>query len=105
MGKKLLTTPRSRVKNALRQLFLRSRERASAIRRDGYTCQRCGVKQSRKKGAEVFIECHHLGGIGDWQRVIDLVYEEILCSPDRLETLCKTCHQTAEVHATAQRLL
>ena len=34
MGKKLLTTPRSRVKAALRQVWLRSRERAAALKRE-----------------------------------------------------------------------
>lgn len=86
-------TPRSRVKNALRQLWLRSRERQSAIKRDDYTCQRCGQKQSRAKGREFYVEVHHAAGIANWEAVIDAVYEHILCPPDRLETMCKECHE------------
>jgi predicted HNH restriction endonuclease len=98
MGKKLLTTPRSKVRSAIRQVFLRSRERAAALKAAGYTCAACGVKQSRKKGSEVFVECHHKsGGIGNWEKVIDVVYEEILCSPDNLEILCKDCHQKERI--------
>ena len=91
MGKKLLTTPRSRIQNALRQVWLRSRERAAAIKRDKYTCQRCGVKQSRAKGKEVSVRVHHKNGI-DWTGVVDLVIERILPDPEELETLCCDCH-------------
>ena len=59
MGKRLLITPNSKIKASLRQLFLRSRERAAAIKRDGYTCQVCGAKQSRAQGREVYVEVHH----------------------------------------------
>jgi hypothetical protein len=97
MGKKLLTTPRSRVRQALRQLWLRSRERASAIKRDKYTCQKCGVKQSKAKGKEQKIECHHKSGlIGNWDKVIDTIFAELLCHPDFLETLCPDCHKKHE---------
>jgi hypothetical protein len=92
MGKRLLTTPRSKVKNAIRQLFLRSRERAAAIKRDQYTCRKCHKKQSKAKGKEQKIECHHIDGIGNWDKVIDLIFEEILCSPEKLITHCPECH-------------
>jgi 5-methylcytosine-specific restriction endonuclease McrA len=93
MGRKQENTPRSRVRAALRQLWLRSRERAAAIRRDKYTCVRCGVKQSKRKGFEQRVEVHHRKGrIGNWNKVIDLIFEELLCSPDNLETLCPNCH-------------
>ncbi len=90
-----LKTPRSRVKAALRQLWLRSRERAYAIKRDGYSCRKCGVKQSRKKGGEVYIECHHCDGI-EWECLVDEVYRVLLVNPDKLETLCKGCHGEVE---------
>jgi predicted HNH restriction endonuclease len=93
MGKRLPTTPRSRVRNSLRMLFLRSRERAARIKMDGYTCQRCGVKQSKALGREVRVEVHHRAGITDWESVIDAVYREILVGPDGLETLCRDCHK------------
>jgi len=48
-------TPASRVKAALRQLSLRSRERAAVIKRDSNTCQVCGKKGSRAKGREIKI--------------------------------------------------
>ena len=94
MGKKLASTPRSKVKNAIRQLWLRSRERAAAIKRDKYTCQKCGVKQSKAKGKEQRVEVHHKHlGIQNWDKIIDLIFEEILVHPDELETICPECHQ------------
>lgn len=93
MGKKLPNTPRSRVRAALRQLFLRSRERAAAIKRDKYTCQCCGVKQSKAKRQEVKVEVHHKEGVLNWDKIIDAVYEDLLCNPERMETLCLECHK------------
>ena len=97
MSKKLATTPRSRVKQALRQLFLRSRERVAALKRDKYTCVSCGGKQSKAKGKEFKVEVHHREGITNWEAVIDAVFEHLLCSPEKLETLCKSCHLEKEV--------
>ena len=93
MGKRQANTPRSRVRSALRQLFLRSRERAKAMKEQNYTCQMCGVKQSRAKGREVYVECHHRAGVLNWDEIIDSVYKDLLCESDRLEILCKECHQ------------
>ena len=94
MGKRLPNTPRSRVRACLRQLSLRSRERALAMKTAGYRCEKCGIKQSRAKGKEVYIEAHHREGVADWERLIDLVYEMLLVSPDKWEILCKDCHLT-----------
>lgn len=89
-----LTTPRSQVRSALRRLWLRSRERAAALKRDKYTCQNCGKKQSRRKGQEVYVEVHHIEEDGlDWEKLLDYVYRHLLCHPDKLETLCKDCHE------------
>lgn len=85
-------TPRSKVRQALRLLWLRSRERAKAMQDAKYTCACCGVKQSRAKGKEVFVEAHHKDGIGNWESIIDAVYEQLLCSPDQITILCKKCH-------------
>lgn len=85
-------TPRSKVRQALRQLSLRSRERAAALKRDKYTCQKCGVKQSKAKGKEISVEVHHKRGIGNWEAVIDMIYKEILCDPQFMEVLCAECH-------------
>ena len=90
-------TPRSKVKNALRILSLRSRERAFAMKRDKYTCVKCGVKKSVAKGKEVKVECHHIHGI-DWEALVDLVYERLLQTPDKYETLCKDCHYEITTH-------
>ena len=92
MGKKLASTPRSRVRAALRALWLRSRERAAALKRTGNTCECCGVKQSAAKGREVKLEVHHLNGV-EWEQMIDYVYRHLLCDPKHLMPLCKDCHQ------------
>ena len=85
------TTPRSKVKAALHSLWLRSRERASAIKRDGYTCK-CGKKQSKAAGREISVEVHHLNGV-EWEQLIDLVYEKLLQRPEDYLTLCRDCHK------------
>jgi 5-methylcytosine-specific restriction endonuclease McrA len=92
MGRRLPTTPRSRVTNMLRQLWLRSRERAAAIKRDRYTCQTCGVKQSKAVGREVAVQVHHIEGI-DWDGVVDIIVERVLQDPARLRTECVACHE------------
>jgi 5-methylcytosine-specific restriction endonuclease McrA len=97
MGKRLPNTPRSKVRAAIRQLWLRSRERAAALKRDQYTCQRCGVKQSKAKGREQDMQVHHCASIGNWEAVIDFIFAEILCSPEHLETVCPECHKKEEV--------
>ena len=72
---------------------MRSRERAAALKRDNYTCQKCHRKQSKAKGKEFAVQVHHKHGIANWEVVIDAVFEHLLCSPDLLETLCLECHQ------------
>ena len=91
-------TPRGMIRSSLRRLFLRSRERATAIKRDCYTCQKCGIKASKKRGLEQKVEVHHKDGIGNWEEVIDSVQKEILCSPEHLETLCKECHKKEKIN-------
>ncbi len=92
-------TPTSQIVSALRRLWLRSRERAYAIKRDNYTCQKCGRKQSRAKGREVYVEVHHLDGV-QWEELIQLVRDRLLVSPDRLQTLCSDCHGAAHEKGT-----
>ena len=93
MGKRLPYTPNSKIKAALRQLWLRSREHSATLKRDGYTCQKCGKKQSRAKGREVFVEVHHKAGVTNWQEIYDVIRRCLLCDPDEMETLCKDCHK------------
>ena len=95
MSRKKPTTPRSRIKNALRQLWLRSRERAAAIKREANTCERCHAKGSQAKGREIAIEVHHRTGIPNWDRIIDEVFAHLLVSPSGLEVICKDCHGKA----------
>ncbi len=76
----------------MRKLWLRSRERQAALKRDGYTCQECGVKQSKAKGREVKVEVHHVEGVLNWNYLLDHVFRHLLCDPKFLETLCKECH-------------
>jgi len=104
MGKRLPTTPRSKVRAAIRQLWLRSRERAAALKRDGYTCRYCGKKQSKAVGREQKVEVHHKEGIGNWEAVLDLIFTEILCDPSHLETTCPDCHKTLSVCRDAEIL-
>ncbi len=93
MPKKLPHTPNSQIRSTLRRLFLRSRERASRLKQDQYTCQCCGVKQSRAKGKEVYVEVHHKEGVANWDKIFEVVREYLLCDPELMETLCKECHQ------------
>jgi len=93
MGKKLPYTPNSQIRSALRQLWLRSRERAAAIKRDNYTCQRCGGKQSKAKGREFKVEVHHKSGVENWQELYNAVRKHLLVDPEHLETLCPKCHK------------
>lgn len=85
-------TPKSKIRAALRSLFLRSRERATALKNSNYTCKQCGRKQSMAKGREVKVQVHHEGGIDNWAYLIDAVYEKLLCDPKFLTVLCEKCH-------------
>lgn len=90
MGKKKPNTPRSRVKSALRQLWLRSRERAKALKDADYRCTECDVKQSMAKGRVVKLEVHHLTEI-QWEELVDMVFDRLLNVPQT--PLCKPCHR------------
>jgi len=90
MGKKQANTPRSRIRAALRQLWMRSRERAAALKFTGYTCWECEVKQSTAKGREVKLEVHHDPPI-EWGNIIDDIAKKLLEAPQY--PLCKKCHK------------
>ena len=91
MGRKVPYTPVSKITNAIRRLWLQSRERTAACKREKYTCERCGAKQSTAKGREVKVVVHHRNGI-DWNGIAELVRERVLVDPSELEVLCKACH-------------
>lgn len=92
MTRRLSTTPRSQVRSAIRRMWLRSRERSAALKREGNCCEECGAKASRAKGREVKVQVHHHAGIPNWEHVIDVIYRHILCDPKHLEVLCEDCH-------------
>ena len=82
-----------KIRSALRQMWLRSRERATALKNSGYKCEKCGVKASKAKGREQKIEVHHKEGIGNWDKVIALIQDELLCDAENLQCLCPNCHR------------
>lgn len=88
-------TPRSRIKGMLRQIFLRSRERAAALKKTHYCCSKCGIKASEKKDAVVKMEVDHVDGIDVWDEIMSLIEDKLLCigSPDKLQPLCRDCHR------------
>lgn len=92
MGRKLEHTPRSQIKAALHRLWLRSRERASALKREKYCCQKCGKKQSKKKGKEQKVEVHHANAIA-WIDIVEYIRRHLLCHPTYLKVLCPECHK------------
>ena len=93
MGRRLLHTPSSQIRTALRKLWLRSRERQAAIKRDGYRCRKCGAKQSKARGREVAVEVHHIDGHINWAEIEATIRMYLLVDPEYLRTLCKSCHE------------
>jgi 5-methylcytosine-specific restriction endonuclease McrA len=87
-------TPREIIRNAIRRyVWLTSRERSSALKRDGHTCQGCGKKASAAKGKEFKVEVHHKSGESGIDAVVEYIYRQLLVSPEHLETLCHECHR------------
>ena len=84
-------TPASQIRSALRQLWLRSRERGQAVKDQHNTCQTCGRKGSAAKGREVKINVHHREGV-DWNGVIQLIRDRLLQTPDKYVCMCEECH-------------
>ena len=93
MGKKLPYTTKAKLTSALRSLWLKSRERAAALKRDKYTCQCCGKKQSKAKGKEFKVEVHHINHIENWDEIYIASKRYLFCDPEYLQTLCKECHK------------
>jgi len=101
MSRKKPYTPASRIRQALRLLWLRSRERSEALKNTGHCCSVCGVKASQAKGREVKLEVHHVDGC-DWDGVIDIIRQRILQTPDRLAPVCKACHEKLQANKQGQ---
>jgi predicted HNH restriction endonuclease len=85
-------TPKTHIVRQLRLLWLKSKERSQALKNSQYTCEHCGVKQSTAKGREQKVEVHHKKGVTNWDRIIEVIREELLCDPEDLEVLCPDCH-------------
>ncbi len=85
-------TKRGAITRVLRKLWMWSPERYEAMRRAGHSCEKCGVKKSVAKGKEQKLEVHHKKGEIDWDKIIKVIREELLCDPDELEALCPECH-------------
>ena len=98
MAKKSEYTTNTQIKSALRKLWLRSRERSSRLKKDGYTCQRCGGKQSKAKGREFKVEVHHKEGVENWQEIYKVIRKHLLTNASELETLCPECHKKEGKH-------
>lgn len=93
MPKKKPYTPDGMLTSWLRKyIWLRSRERAAALKRDKYTCQRCGAKQCTAKDNVVKVQVHHKNGI-KWDKIRKCIRKELLGKTEDLETLCKECHK------------
>lgn len=88
----MFRTPRSRIRAALRQLFLRSRERAACLKKYQYHCNICNVKQSMKKDNVIKVQVHHKSNINNWDKIIDEIQRDLL-NLDDMECLCESCHK------------
>ena len=95
------TTTNGVIRSLLRRAWLRSPERAQALKDSGYRCTNCGCKQSKAKGKEQKIEVHHLLPVmkdKEWfSEVCDKLRERLFVPPSKLEPLCPDCHK--DTHA------
>ena len=84
--KKLPFTPKSKITSAIRRVWLYSRERAQALKRDK-VCQSCGADKK--------LHVHHIDPIGKkaWAEIEKIIRKHILVKPNKLTVLCKRCHK------------
>jgi predicted HNH restriction endonuclease len=101
MNRQRPETTATQIRSALRRLWLRSRERAAALKAADYRCAQCGVKQSRAKGRRVRVDVHHIKRV-DWEGLIELVRDRLLVPPKELRALCQKCHK--EIHRKLERV-
>lgn len=93
-------TSNSKIKSCLQRLFMWSKERTTAAKEQDRTCNVCGKKKSQAKGKEVKVEAHHIRET-NWNRIYDVIREELLVNPKRLQILCVDCH--AKVHGKERK--
>lgn len=91
MGRRLPYTPNSKIRQALRILWMRSRERSTALQNTGYCCSMCGVKQSQAKGREQRLIVHHTEPV-NWDGLFDEIRRRLLHDPVKLAPVCPDCH-------------
>ena len=84
---------------------MRSKERSTALKRAGYCCEDCGVKQSKKKGFEQKVEVHHKKGVTNWDKIINVINEELLCNPEDLKVLCHNCNYKEDGNKKRSRII
>ena len=84
-------TTNSRITSVLRRLWMWSRERNFALKQAKRTCQVCGARENKKRGSEVKLEVHHISP-ANFERIREVIREELLINPDKLIVLCKKCH-------------
>lgn len=100
MGRRLPHTPSSQIRTALRRMWLRSRERAKALRETGYCCASCGRKQSKAKGRECTLEVHHKSGDAGLGEIEAFIRAKLLVPSEQLMPLCPDCHLSAHKETT-----
>ena len=84
-------TPKSKIRQALRALFLRSREHQACLKAANRSCCKCGAKASIAKGREIKVHVHHKMGI-EWEFVFQEIYRTLIPHPEQMEVLCLACH-------------
>ncbi len=90
MGKKQRRTTNTQIRNALRRLFLYSRERRRCLK--GAVCLTCGSDEK--------LEPHHLELI-DWKKIFTVIREELLT--DDMVPICKKCHDQLPGHDVVKK--
>lgn len=92
VSRKKPVTPNSLIRDHLRRLWLRCRERSAALKATGYCCTKCGAKNSKAAGRECLVEVHHAEHEPNWERIFRVLREELLQPAENLMPLCVACH-------------
>ena len=84
---------KSRIRSALRRVWLYSPEYRDAKRYYNNTCAECGRKGTAAKGREVKTQLHHIGGMPELPGLIDEIIRVMYPPVEGYEVLCKECHK------------